>query len=147
MTQTSPAGSFLMPAFESATVADAMRHGVIGCSPDTPLKVVARMMATNHVHSIVVTGTDAEGSDSKPWGIVSDVDLARLAGEADELTAAEACATEVISVRQDETLARAAQLMGEYEISHLIVVDPDSRRPVGVVSTLDLAGIVAWGRA
>jgi CBS domain-containing protein len=139
-------GSFVTPAFEHARVSDAMRAGVISCPQSTPVRTVAQMMAGNHVHSIVVTGADAAAT-GRPWGIVSDVDLARVAADADDLTAAEVCATEVISVVPDETLARAAQLMAEHETGHLIVVDPGTQEPIGVVSTLDLAGVVAWGRA
>ena len=35
--------------------------------------------------------------------------------------------------------------MAEHGVSHLIVAD--AGRAVGVVSTLDVAGIIAWGRA
>jgi CBS domain-containing protein len=38
-----------------------------------------------------------------------------------------------------ESLLRAAQLMTEHATAHLIVVDPESGRPVGVLSTLDVA--------
>jgi CBS domain-containing protein len=41
-------------AFETATVGDAMNNGVISCAPETPLRVVARMMATYGVHAIFV---------------------------------------------------------------------------------------------
>src|SRR5262249_50533427 len=41
-------------AFETATVRDAMSNGVISCPPETPLRVVARMMATFGVHAIFV---------------------------------------------------------------------------------------------
>jgi CBS domain-containing protein len=145
-TQSKAEGSFLTPAFEHATVSDAMRPGVISCPPQTPLKTVARMMAGNHVHSIVVTrpGVDSGG---RPWGIVSDLDLVQAGGDAEDRTAGQACAKEVISVQPKDTLQRAAQLMAEHETSHLIVVDPRWDEPVGVLSTLDLAGIIAWGRA
>jgi CBS domain-containing protein len=139
-------GSYLTPAFEHATVADAMRAGVISCPPETPLKSVARMMATNHVHSIVVTRRSA-GEEERAWGLVSDIDLVRAAADAEERTAGESCATEVVSVDPEETLPRAAQLMAEQETSHLVVVDQRSKEPVGVLSTLDLAGVIAWGRA
>jgi hypothetical protein len=33
------------------------------------------------------------------------------------------------------------------DTSHLIVSDPRTKRPVGVLSTLDVAGILAWGEA
>lgn len=31
--------------------------------------------------------------------------------------------------------------------SHLVVVDPRAERPVGILSTLDIAGALAWGEA
>ena len=145
-TKTEIQGSFLIPAFEHAKVADAMRPGVIACRPETPLKTVARMMADNHVHSVIVSRPGSE-SGGKPWGVVSDLDLVRAGGEAEDLTAGQTCATEVVSVAPDETLTRAVQLMSEHDTSHLIVVDPRWDDPVGVLSTLDLAGIIAWGRA
>ena len=42
---------------------------------------------------------------------------------------------------------RAVQTMIEHDVSHLVVVDPVADRAVGVVSTLDVAGLLAWGRA
>jgi CBS domain-containing protein len=144
-TDTQIYGSFLTPTFENATVSDAMRRGVIACPPETPLKTVARMMADNHVHSIVVARGEADGGRS--WGMVSDIDVVRAGEEAEESTAGQACATTVVTVGPDEALARAAQLMAEHELSHLLVVDLQSDRPVGVLSTLDVAGIIAWGRA
>ena len=68
--------TFLAPKFESATVLDAMRVGVVSCAADTPLREAAQMMATYRVHSIVVF--DLEGA---PWGVVSDLDLVAAAGE------------------------------------------------------------------
>jgi CBS domain-containing protein len=35
--------------------------------------------------------------------------------------------------------------MSEHECSHLIVTDPDSGRPLGVVSSLDVARALVWG--
>jgi len=42
-----------------------------------------------------------------------------------------------------EPLARAAQLMAEHGSSHLVVVAAGRRRPVGVISTLDVARCLA----
>ena len=53
-------GSYLLPHFEHATVADAMHPGILSCDPDATLTEVARMMSTHHVHCIVVRGA-AEG--------------------------------------------------------------------------------------
>ena len=49
-------GGYLTPCFEHATVADAMRTGVMSCPHDVPATTVARMMATHHIHSVVVEG-------------------------------------------------------------------------------------------
>jgi CBS domain-containing protein len=35
--------------------------------------------------------------------------------------------------------------MADHNVSHLVVVQPHSGQPVGVLSTLDIAGVLAWG--
>src|SRR5689334_7272954 len=54
-------GSYLAPSFEHATVADAMRRGVAACSPDAPAVDIARLMATRHIHAVIVAGVEHEG--------------------------------------------------------------------------------------
>lgn len=79
------------------------------------------------------------------WGVVSDLDL--IAGAAvrdvEAQTAGGTAATPVVMVEPEHTLLRAAQLMTEHATFHLVVVDPGSGLPVGVLSTLDLARAVA----
>jgi predicted transcriptional regulator len=48
-----------------------------------------------------------------------------------------------VTVAAGEELARAARPMVEHEVSHLIVVEPHSTRPIGVLSTLDVARSLA----
>ena len=140
-------GSSLMPRYENATVADVMRHGVITCSPDTPLRTIARMMSSYHVHAVVVTEDDGEGGRS-PWGVVSDADVLGAAHEGcEELTAGQISRTPAVLVAPADSLAHAAELMRAHRTGHLIVIVPGDSRPVGVVSTLDLAGALAWGEA
>ena len=131
-------GSMLMPRFEHAQVRDVMRPGVISCEPDMPLRGVAAAMATNHVHAVVVTlGDDL-------WGVVSAVDVLQVAGAgAEELTAGQVAATECLTIEAGAQLEEAAQLMREHEVAHLVV--ESGGRPVGVLSTLDIAGAIAWG--
>jgi CBS domain-containing protein len=140
-------GSYLTPSFESATVVDAMRTGVMSCPPDVPARVVARMMATNHIHSVVVEGVhqDPVHGEQLKRAVVSDMDLLR-AGRAgiDELTAGEIAVTDSVTVEPSLPLDEAARLMEEHETAHLIVTDRG--RPVGILSTLDVAGVLAWGR-
>jgi CBS domain-containing protein len=141
-------GSYLMPSFEKATVADVMHPGVVSCPPDFPASVVARTMAENHIHAVVVEGVrrDAVYGEQLVWGVVSDMDLVRAArAGAEGLTAADIAATEPVTVETSLPLDEAARLMEEHETAHLVVVDRG--RPGGVVSSLDVAGVLAWGRA
>jgi CBS domain-containing protein len=134
-----------------ATVADAMHHGVVSCAPGATLAEVAGMMTEHGIHGVVVNGVrrDATGSERLVWGLVSDLDLAEAVGVArtPEPTAGDLAATPAVVVAPDDLLADAARLMHDYDVHHLIVVAASDRRPVGVVSTLDVAAAVAAGRA
>jgi CBS domain-containing protein len=132
-------GSVLAPTFEHARVEDVMRHGVIGCEPDESLRTVARIMASYHVHAVIVE----LGGDI--WGVISADDVTEAAGtDRERLTAGEIAGTEYLTIEADKPLAEAAQLMREHGISHVIVTT-EGRKPVGVISTLDIAGTLAWG--
>jgi CBS domain-containing protein len=125
-----------------------MHSGVITCPPQTPLGYVAALMAEHSVHCVVVDGL-ADGphhSERLVWGIVSDVDLMRAAGSGRlDAEAGEAAASEIVTINPDEDIERAAQIMGEHDCSHLIVVAPDSGQPLGVISSLDIARALASG--
>jgi CBS domain-containing protein len=125
---------------QSRSVAEVMHEGVITCTRDTPLTTVARLMAHRRVHCVVVT--DAPDDLSALWGVVSDVDLVAAASVRDlgEQTAGGTAATEALTIGAGEPLQRAAQLMTEHGVAHLVVVDRAALRPVGVLSTLDIAG-------
>jgi len=84
--------------------------------------------------------------DQHVWGVVSDLDVLRAArAGADALTAADIAATAAITGEPSLSLDEAARLMLEHGTTHLIVVERGL--PVGVVSSLDVAGVLAWGRA
>jgi CBS domain-containing protein len=136
-------GSYVTPSMRHARVSDAMRPGVITCPPDSSMRDVARMMVTNHIHAVVVRGV----KDGGAWGVVTDRDLLAAALGAEAAQAGD-CASEVlVTVAPEEPLEAASELMRAHGVSHVMVVDPERNQPLGVVSTLDIAGIVAWGRA
>jgi CBS domain-containing protein len=135
-------GSYLTPSFEHARVADAMRTGVISCPPDTSMEDVARIMASNRVHAVVITGL----AGGAPWRIVSDRDLLGVAPEARDRLAGSCAVDDPLMVKPSDRLADAVALMRERDLTHLVVGDPGSGHPIGILSTLDVAGIVAWGR-
>ena len=133
--------------FGTSTVGDAMSRGVISCPPETPLRVVARMMATFGVHAIFVfEHTDEDDEASHLWAVVSDLDLvAATRLDLDSLTAGATAITPLVTVAADSSLAEAGSLMAQYGIAHLAVIDPSSGRPIGVISTLDIARAIAAG--
>jgi CBS domain-containing protein len=126
-------------------VADAMHEGILTCTSQTPLRKVAAMMVEQSVHCIVVLGDPAERySLGARWALLSDLDLAGCASlDMDAHTAGRTAATPVVTVTPVETIERAAQLMRAYGTSHLVVVAADDNRPLGVISTLDIAAVLA----
>lgn len=125
----------------SSPVSEAMRRDLVTCLPQTEMRAVARLMAENRIHAVVVV--DLDEGEERSWGIVSDADVVGAVGEdPDETTAARIAATQLLEVRPDETIERAAQLMAEHSASHVVVVDGEDR-PVGILSTLDVAGVLA----
>jgi CBS domain-containing protein len=133
--------------FPTATVRDAMSRGVISCPPETPLRVVARMMATYGVHAIFVFEYAGDDEALHLWAVVSDLDLvAATRLDLDTLTAGATAVTPLVSVAADSSLEEAGSLMAQYGIAHLAVTEPGSRRPIGVISTLDIARAIAAGQ-
>jgi CBS domain-containing protein len=132
------------PRLNAIRIVDVMTSGLISCPPETPLVRVAELMALEGVHAIYVfdDGTVGEGGVGL-WGLVADLDLVAAArGEIERLTARDASVTPLVTARTDDTLDRAAQLLAENGVSHLAILDPRSGRPVGVLSTLDIAGVI-----
>jgi CBS domain-containing protein len=125
----------MSPELTTGAVGDPMTAGILTCLPVTPLRVVARIMATHRVHAVVVFGHDDR---LRPWGVVSDLDLI---GAIDSRATADAiAASPVVTVTPEDTLVHAAQLMREHSTAHLVVVaDEASPVPIGILSTLDVA--------
>ena len=125
-------------SIDDVLVEQAMHRGYIGCALETPLRDVAALMAAQHVHSVVGFGDIADG-DTRLWGLVSDIDVvAALAAGEDDATAGAVASTEVVTVHPNESVRRAAELMRDHEVTHLLVVNGVSDRPIGVISTLDV---------
>jgi CBS domain-containing protein len=113
--------------------------GIFSCPPDAPLDEVARVMASNRVHAVVVAGDIAPEPP-----VIADADLiaATSSGQFNQLSARDIAGTEAVSVGGEETLERAAQLLAEHGVSHLVVRD-GRRIPVGILSTLDVARAIS----
>ena len=132
------------PALDEMRVRDVMSAPIVSCAPSVPLREVAELMSTHRIHSVVVRSDPADrGDPGAPWGVIAELDLvgaAPFAGE--DTTAGRVAGTPVVTIGRDESLARAATLMSEYAVTHLVALDPDGARE-GIVSALDIAGAVA----
>ena len=123
------------PALAGLCVRDCMHAGVLTCAADDSLRDVAAIMASHRVHAVVITSHTGD----RALGVVSDLDVVAAVASRTDCTAHQAGATETLIVSADTPLEAAAQLMNEHGVSHLVVIDPQGRYPVGVLSSLDVA--------
>jgi CBS domain-containing protein len=106
-------------------------------------------MATHHVHCLTVMGiAHDDAGESFVWGIITDRDLLEsgIAGSSDA-TAKALARHAVINVAPATPLREAGELMLAHGAGHLVVADPETQTPLGILSTLDLAGVLGWGEA
>ncbi len=143
--QAPEGGSYLTPRLAHALVADAMRHGIFSCPAYASLRDAARTMASHHVHTIVVTNP----TDCSPLGILTDGALleALLDKGAEDRLLEDVADQSLDTISSEEPLLLAAELMRDRRTSHLVVRDAHNGKPIGMLSTLDVAGILAWGEA
>jgi len=116
-----------------------MHAGVLTCAGDDSLQDVATIMAKHRVHAVAIT----DGASQRPVGVVSDLDIVAAAASGEATTGLQAAASEPLAVSATESLERAARLMSEHGVSHLVVVDGAGGFPIGVLSTLDIATVYA----
>jgi CBS domain-containing protein len=131
---------------QAIPISAVMHHGVISCPPPDRRCGTWRRRWRTTVHCVVVSGLapTAHHSERLVWGIVSDIDLmGAAASDALGTEAGQVAATEIVTVDPGEDVERAAQLMSAHDCAHLVVISPESGEPIGVVSTLDVAGALA----
>jgi CBS domain-containing protein len=131
---------------DAVTVADVMHPGVLTCPPETPLREVARMMTRHRIHAVVVFSEEDEDSEfAGIWGVVSDSDLVAAAASRhiDGRTAGGTARSPLVTIGRLERLERAAELMQQRGVGHLVVVSPSTDRPLGIVSGLDVVRAIA----
>ena len=136
-----------MPTLERIRVGDAMHWGVITCAASAALPEVAGLIAANRVHCVVVTtlAADRDGAlTERPWGLVTDTELTAAAQDTSVGSAADLATLDVPIGEAHWSLAQAARHMTETGATHQVVVD-DLRHPIGVLSALDLARVIARG--
>jgi CBS domain-containing protein len=131
-------------ALDPTRVEEVMSAPLVTCGADVPLDEVAELMARHRIHALVVLA-DRTPIAGRGWGILSDLDL--VAAEPvdwPDVTAGRIAGTPVVTITPDDTVARAAELMGKYSVTHLVAVGTGGE-PAGIVSALDLARPLARG--
>jgi CBS domain-containing protein len=119
-------------------VADVMHRGVIACPATAPLADVAAALVERRAHTVMVAGEDG-------WAFVTDMDVVAGALRGEPVPTAGAMASMGLAVvRFDASLELAASMVAESRAGHVVAVDAEGF-PVGVVSTLDLVGVIAAG--
>jgi CBS domain-containing protein len=116
-------------------VRDIMTRDPVTVEPQTSVTAVARIMRDRDLGAVLVTDGD------RLRGLVTDRDLVIRSvaegGDPEQTTVAAACSDDVVTVRSDDELDHAAELMREHAVRRVPVVDDG--RPVGIVSLGDLA--------
>jgi CBS domain-containing protein len=115
-----------------------MHRGLVSCAAGAPLAEVCAALVEHRTHTVMVLREDS-------LAFVTDMDLV-AAGLHNEpaATAGEMANSGFASIGTDAALDRAAVLVAETAIRHVVAVDDDGF-PVGVVSTLDVVGAIADG--
>jgi len=119
-----------------AKVGDVMTGRPRAVTPETPLTEVAQMMETEDVGSIPVVDND------RLVGIVTDRDIVvRAIAKGKDPTGMPASAIstrELVTVRPEDDLSDALELMVRHQVRRLAVMGEDERL-VGMVSQADVA--------
>ena len=117
---------------------DAKGREVWSIGPDATVFETLELLAEKNVGAIVVV------EDGRVCGIVSERDYARkirlLERESRDTAVSEIMTPEVRTITEDQSVAECMELMTEYHIRHLPVVEGD--RLVGIITIGDVVKAV-----
>lgn len=122
-------------------VGDLLGRNVVSIKPTSTVAEAARLMRANNIGSVLVMD-----ESERLVGILTERDIVYKVvaeGKSLETPVEEAMTRDIITVREEATIAEAARLMIGMNIRHIPVVDAHGR-VVGVLSLRDLARAI-WG--
>ena len=129
---------------ERLTVGEACTRSVTIAFGTTPLNGAARLMRENHVGSLVVV--DETGGKPIVIGMLTDRDIVTsvLASDLDcsTLTVEDVMSTDVVTVREDDSLIDVMQIMRRKGVRRVPVVGAEGEL-IGLVTLDDLLEILA----
>jgi len=139
-------------------VRDVMTRKPICVDLGTTLRELAQTLAGNDISGVPVVGSDGrlvgvasktdvvrrctEGEFEQPVGYVFELLSAELGSESDLLAEPpivvdDFMSTEPVTAGPDEPVAAVARRMADERVHRVVVVDAE-RRPIGIVTSLDL---------
>jgi CBS domain-containing protein len=114
-----------------------MTMDLIVVPPTEELRSLAATMITRRVHSVVVAHPIERGANPRSgWQVVSDLDVLEHRNDL-SVVAGSIARTAPLVVSGEEMVARAAQLLAEHRVGHLLVTGFDGE-PLGIASSLDV---------
>ena len=121
----------------TTTISDFMRKSVETIGESEPVQVTARRMKDRNISSLLIVD-----KDGKPVGLITERDLVRKVCIRDvhvsTMTNKEIMSSPLITIDSKESPSRAADLMLQKNVRHLLVVDTSNAdKPVGIVTPLD----------
>ncbi len=123
--------------YSEYTVGDVMSTPLFKALPTMTVKEAAREMIRRRIGSVVVVN-----ENGSLLGIVTRTDILRAVvvegGDPEKLTLGDVMTRNPYYVLTSDPLARAAELMGTHGIGHLPVLDPETLKPVGMISLRDI---------
>jgi len=121
------------------TIGQIFNREVVSAARDTTVQAAAKLMRHFHVGTVVVV--DATGDGRVPVGIVTDRDIVIEVCAVDlnpnVITVGDIMAPELVTVREDEGLLQAVEIMRYKGVRRLPVVDKNGNL-AGIVSIDDL---------
>jgi CBS domain-containing protein len=130
-----------------ATVEQLMTAEPITVTVDTPLAEVVEVLDRHHISGLPVLDQAGELA-----GVISQTDLLRARAIEDlwsswpGLRAKHLMSHPALTILPDASLDEAARRMEEHRVHRLVVVSPQTRRPIGVLSVSDLMHSMAARR-
>jgi signal-transduction protein with cAMP-binding, CBS, and nucleotidyltransferase domain len=123
-----------------APITEVMHHGVIALPATAKLADAAATMRDNHVHAVLITGTDGS-----PLGWVTSRGILHNHGRdwSTAASAADAITQPAASVAPTATLADAMTVFVATGASHILVGASDADAPIGVIADSDLVAFMA----
>ncbi len=119
-------------------VRDIMARGIVTVRYDKTMPQIAGIMSEDNISCIVIVNQNDETA-----GIVTSLDIVKAFGEKSEdeieKTTAEDIMTPIVyNVNPEMTLKEVSNIMVVKDIHRVVVLSPEGRKPVGLLSATDI---------